>query len=123
MAPGIALSAYRIVQEALSNVLRHAPGAPIDVLVEFEGRQMQITVTNGPPSQSARHIPPGVAPADVEPACVEPAAVEPADVASEHKHGLLGMRERTRMLGGALSVGPTDDMGFQVKAVLPLEEA
>ncbi|MGP4105061.1 sensor histidine kinase [Nonomuraea sp. KM90] len=94
LSPGIELSAFRIVQEALSNVMRHASGAEARVEVGYLRDVLTIRVTNSAPNV---------------PASSSPAA----------GHGLLGMRERTAMLGGELAVGPTPDGGYEVTAVLP----
>ncbi|MDA2809146.1 histidine kinase [Nocardiopsis sp. RSe5-2] len=98
----VSLSAYRIVQEALSNVVRHATGAPTTVRVDAgEGGALVIEVRNAAapeqnPEQRPEAAPPGSG------------------------HGLAGMRERAGMLGGALTAGPDDDGGFLVRATLPL---
>ncbi|MFB9719731.1 sensor histidine kinase [Planobispora longispora] len=101
LAAGVELSAYRIVQEALSNVLRHAPGATVRIEVVYRPVCLELHVTNGPPP-----VPP-----------IPPPASAGAG------HGLLGMRERTAMLGGQLSSGPRDDGGYAVVARLPFEES
>ncbi|RAY14587.1 two-component sensor histidine kinase [Actinomadura craniellae] len=93
LPPGVALSAYRIVQEALSNVLRHAPGAEVRVEIDHLGDRLELRVANGPSPAGAPGSPPG--------------------------HGLLGMRERAAMLGGSLRTGPLPDGGYEVAAVLP----
>ena len=92
--PGVELAAYRIVQEALTNVRRHAPGAAVDVEVEYAGDALHVRVRDngpGPPS--------GV---------------------KERGHGLLGMRERFATVGGELRIGPAPDSGFLVEATLPV---
>ncbi|MFF4452161.1 sensor histidine kinase [Streptomyces goshikiensis] len=94
LAPGIELSAYRIVQEALSNVLRHAPGAAVGVELSYVSTGLVLRVVNGP----ARH----------------PAAASPGS-----GHGLMGMRERIAMLEGRLTARPTSEGGFEVVAFLP----
>jgi signal transduction histidine kinase len=91
---GVELSAYRIVQESLSNVLRHAPGAPARVDLDYEPAALRLRVRNGP----ARH------------------AAPPSPGAG---HGVLGMRERAAMLGGTLAAAPTPDGGHEVAALLP----
>ncbi|MFJ1786786.1 sensor histidine kinase [Streptomyces anulatus] len=94
LSPGVELSAYRIVQEALSNVMRHAPGASAGVEIGHRPSGVTVRVVNSPPDRPA--VPsPGV------------------------RHGLLGMRERTAMLGGELATGPTPDGGWEVTAILP----
>ncbi|WDZ85786.1 sensor histidine kinase [Micromonospora cathayae] len=93
------LAAYRIVQEALANVVRHAPGAPTQVSVTEDGKLLTVLVVNGPSP-------------------VPPAA--PLEV-GDTGHGLVGMRERVRILGGTLDAGPLPDGGFRVAAQLPLD--
>ncbi|WP_129837624.1 sensor histidine kinase [Streptomyces sp. RFCAC02] len=93
----VGLSAYRVVQEALSNVVRHAPGARADVRVRRSDGGLRIDVVNSAPA--------GV-----------PRAVE----ARAGGHGLVGMRERVAVLGGELTARSQPDGGFRVSAVLPL---
>jgi signal transduction histidine kinase len=89
------LSAYRIVQEALTNALKHAgPGARTSVRVGVDGGQVRIEVLDDGRGLS---ILPGSG------------------------HGILGMRERALLLGGRLEAGPRPGGGFQVVAQLPLE--
>ncbi|MFE5893312.1 sensor histidine kinase [Streptomyces sp. NPDC056462] len=94
LQPGLELSAYRIVQEALSNVLRHAPGATARVKVVHERNGLTVWVANSRPER-------------------------PAPPSPGAGHGLLGMRERAAMLGGALSAHPSPDGGYLVSAYLP----
>ncbi|MGZ2357246.1 sensor histidine kinase [Streptomyces sp. 372A] len=94
------LSAYRIVQEALANVVRHAPGARTRISVTSDGGQLTVLVVNAPPEQ------PG----------------SPLETAGTG-HGLIGMRERVRLTGGSLDAGPLPDGGFRVAARLPLSPA
>ncbi|MEV6330560.1 histidine kinase [Streptomyces sp. NPDC051909] len=101
LSPGTELSAYRIVQEALSNVMRHAPGARATVATHYHREGLTVRVTNTAP--------------DGTPA---PAPTAPR-AAGEPGHGLLGMRERTAMLGGELAAGPTPEGGWDVTAFLP----
>ncbi|MEW1551003.1 sensor histidine kinase [Streptomyces tsukubensis] len=91
------LSAYRIVQEALANVVRHAPGAVTRVSVVSDGTDLTVVVVNGPAESRA----------------------EPLEQAGTG-HGLVGMRERVRLTGGTLDTGPLPDGGFRVAARLPL---
>jgi signal transduction histidine kinase len=95
---GVELSAYRIMQEALSNTLRHAPGARAAVEVHYQPGQLWLRVRNGPPPVPGDR-PPTAAPG----------------------HGIVGMRERAAMLGGTLAAGPTADGGYLVEATLPLD--
>lgn len=92
------LSAYRIVQEALTNVVRHAPGAPTSVVVEHRPEAVVVLVRNDPSPASA-----------------------PGRGAAGAGHGLLGMRERAAQAGGALDAGPAAGGGWEVRATLPLE--
>jgi len=96
---GVALCAYRIVQESLSNASQHAPGAAVTVSVSHDADAVLLRVANGPGG--------------------------PADpFGKEHGpgHGLTGMRERVTLLGGSLSAGPAPDGGYLVSAVLPLDQ-
>ncbi|MGK5728519.1 sensor histidine kinase [Streptomyces sp. URMC 124] len=97
------LSAYRIVQEALANVVRHAPGAATRVSVSLDeaGTRLMVLVVN-------------TAAADRDARPVETGGTG---------HGLVGMRERVRLVGGTLDTGPLDGGGFRVAARLPLTAA
>lgn len=96
LPPGVELSAFRIVQEALSNALRHAPGCDVRVEVARAQSGLRVRVLNSRPTR-ATAASPGAG------------------------HGLLGMRERAAMLGGELATGPTPEGGYEVTAFLPLE--
>lgn len=102
LEPAVDLSAYRIVQEALANVVRHAPGARtrVSVTTAADGSGLTVLVVNSPP-----------------PAPSAPAA--PLET-NGTGHGLVGMRERVRLVGGSLDTGPLPDGGFRVAAQLPL---
>jgi signal transduction histidine kinase len=89
---------YRIVQEALSNVVRHADGAAAMVRLSRERGGVTVAVVNGPGDRAGF-----VAPDDPD----------------RVRHGLVGMRERVAQLGGELSHGPEPDGGFRVTAWLP----
>ncbi|MER5610728.1 sensor histidine kinase [Streptomyces sp. NPDC002215] len=91
------LSAYRIVQEALANVIRHAPGARTRVSITSDGAHLTVLVVNGRAEQPD----------------------SPLETAGTG-HGLVGMRERVRLTGGTLDTGPLPDGGFRVAARLPL---
>ncbi|MEH3156821.1 MAG: histidine kinase [Gordonia paraffinivorans] len=101
IAEGVGLAAYRIVQEALANAVRHAPGAPIDIAVVAEDEQITVAVVN------ARTAP-----------------QQPAGGPGVGGHGIAGMTERARSVGGALVAGPDEsssDTGrFRVLARLPV---
>jgi signal transduction histidine kinase len=97
VSPGVGLSAYRIAQEALTNVIRHSGAARASVVVQYSDHDLVVEVrddgrgsTAGPPS-------PG--------------------------HGIIGMRERAAVHGGDLAAGPGPDGGFVVRVRLPLPAA
>lgn len=94
LSPGVELSAFRLVQEALSNAMRHAPGAAVRVVTTYEPAGVTMRISNAAPAR-------------------------PAPPSPGSGHGLLGMRERTTMLGGTLTAGPTADGGYAVTATLP----
>jgi signal transduction histidine kinase len=105
----VALTVFRVVQEALSNVVRHAPGAATEVEVAAAEGRITVTVVNGPPlAKLASH---------------KSARSAGAAVTDPHGSGLglVGMRERVSLDGGTLETGPTADGGFRVYAVLPSE--
>jgi signal transduction histidine kinase len=96
---GVDLSAYRIVQEALSNAMRHAPGSRVQVHVTYRPDGLALEIRND---------------------AVAPVLVASGAREAGGSHGLVGMRERATMLGGSLDAGPTADGGFRVAAVLPV---
>lgn len=95
--PTVGLTAYRVVQEALSNALRHAGGAEIEVRVTAAGGSLLVEVTNAAPAAARESIP-------------------------GSGLGLSGARERVTALGGAVEVGPTSDGGFAVIARIPIAD-
>jgi signal transduction histidine kinase len=103
----VALTVFRVVQEALSNVVRHAPGARTEAEVAADGGQVTVTVVNGP--APVRLSGRGSAPEG---------RVEP----DSQGLGLVGMRERVSLDGGTLETGATAEGGFRVHAVLPIED-
>jgi signal transduction histidine kinase len=93
---GVQVSAYRIVQEALTNTLRHARASAAEVLVRVDEAEVRVRIRDdgrgASPSRGGGH-------------------------------GLIGMRERASLLGGTLRAGPrTDAAGFEVEALLPVRE-
>ncbi|MFB7860545.1 MULTISPECIES: sensor histidine kinase [unclassified Streptomyces] len=98
---GVELSAYRIVQEALSNVLRHAPGAAARVEVSHVLGGLGLRIVNGP----ARGL-------------VKPQPATTRSIGAGH--GLTGMRERVAMLGGEMTAEATDDGGYEVAVFVPV---
>jgi signal transduction histidine kinase len=96
LPPEVGQAAYRIVQEALTNVSRHAEGACATVLLRYSPRTLSIQVDNDGAGAAA---------------------------GSGSGLGLIGMRERVSALGGRLQAGPQDNGGFQVHAEIPLRAA
>src|SRR5580704_18308034 len=107
LSPALELSIYRVVQEALTNVVKHAPGAraTVDLAVSDQAVRIEVTDDGGP----AR------LPGDV----ASPDAVAGPDLG----HGIVGMRERTGAFGGWLVAEPLPGRGFHVLAEIPLEGA
>jgi signal transduction histidine kinase len=95
---GVELSAYRIVQEALSNSLRHAPGAAAKVEISYVLGGLGLRIVNGPAT----------------------GLVKPSPGAG---HGITGMQERVTMLDGEMTSGMTDDGGYEVAVFLPVRAA
>ncbi|HEX8345726.1 MAG TPA: histidine kinase [Actinoplanes sp.] len=93
----VALAAYRIVQESLSNVIRHAPGARTTVHLDLEGLDLVLSITND--------------------AATRPA--QPMEPPGRVGHGQSGMRERARLVGGSLETCARDEGGYRVVAVRP----
>jgi signal transduction histidine kinase len=92
--PGVQLTAYRIVQEALTNTRRHAPGAAVDIELDYTPTALLVRVRDNGPGRAS----------------------------SGDGHGLLGMRERAAMVGGTLALGRSPGGGFLVEANLPIPE-
>ena len=93
--PVVDLAAYRIIQEALTNVARHAGSVTVKVVVAATDHALELSVINAPGHQARKVASAGV--------------------------GLLGIRERVTLLGGSLDTGQVDDGGFRLVAQLPLE--
>jgi signal transduction histidine kinase len=100
----VELSIYRVVQEALTNVVKHAPGASatVEVAASSAGVRIEIADNGGPSAASAR----------ANGASHQPSA----------GHGLVGLRERVGAFGGWLVAGPRPGGGFRVLAHIPIEE-
>ncbi|WP_084693132.1 sensor histidine kinase [Actinomadura atramentaria] len=141
LAPMAALAVHRVVQEALTNAAKHAPGAPITVHLARPTRDtVTVTITNAPPTTpapsapapgalapdalapgglaSGRHAPGAPAPGGHEPDAPVPDGLATDGLASGG-FGLVGLAERVRLAGGALRTGPTPSGGFEVTANLP----
>jgi len=96
------LAAYRVVQEALTNAMKYAPGGPTAVRVRHGAERLEIEVV------SERRDEPGT-----------PTPAPPPPPAGSGGRGLRGLRARLRMLDGELSAGPRPEGGFAVRAVIP----
>lgn len=95
---GIDLTAYRVVQEALTNVLRHAPGAATKVCIQIGSSDLLVEVTNEPSSSTVD-----------------------APTSGGGGRGLAGLAERVRLFHGELSAGPSLAGGYRVEARIPLQ--
>ncbi|MFF3325701.1 sensor histidine kinase [Streptomyces sp. NPDC002889] len=95
---GIELSAYRIIQEALSNALRHAPGSTARIEISYVLGGLGLRIVNTPPQ----------------------GLVKPSPGAG---HGITGMRERVTMLNGEMRAEPTEEGGYEVTAFIPVARA
>ena len=97
LEPALDASAFRIVQEAVTNVVRHAAGAPASVTVRYGPRELELVIADAGPGPAAQH-----------------------SAAAAGGHGLAGMRERVALFGGTLQAGGRDGAGgFEVRASLP----
>jgi signal transduction histidine kinase len=128
--PGVELAAYRIVQEALTNARRHAPGAAVDVELRYADDALRLRIRdNGPgPARRADGTAAGPVPGTTDGGGHAPAgaAGEPPPAGGDRAappagggHGLPGMRERALAVGGSLRTGAAPGGGFVVEAVLP----
>lgn len=98
LSPALERTVYRIQQEALTNVLKHAPGAAVRSVFRYEPHELILDIASG--------------------------RGRPGDKDQTEEgggHGLIGMRERVSLVGGQLEAGPVSGGGFRVRAVLPLE--
>lgn len=96
LSPTVSETAYRLIQESLTNALKHAPGAAADITINGTGGHVEIGVANGPPA-------------------APPSGLERAGGG----RGLAGMRERVAACGGDLAAGPAEGGGWSVLARLP----
>jgi signal transduction histidine kinase len=123
LAPGVDLTAYRIVQEALTNTIRHARAARAAVTLSYEPGYITVTVADSGPRRDGlrRDGPPPDGPGQDGPgrngngSC----AVTPGSPPAAAGLGLAGIAERVASCGGSLTVGPTPAGGFAVTARLP----
>ncbi|MEU4132416.1 sensor histidine kinase [Streptomyces wuyuanensis] len=96
LPPTVQRAIYRTVQEALTNVRKHAPGAAATVRVRRHGGAVRVTVTNTAPTRPALPLP------------------------SAH-YGLVSLRQRAELLGGTVDSGPTPDGGYELRLELPAQ--
>jgi signal transduction histidine kinase len=106
LPPGLELSVYRIVQEALTNVVKHARSAPTSVCLAYGADEMIVTVRNAALG------------------AVVPSGAIDGRASDDHRdhHGIIGMSERAATFGGTLRAEPVADGGFEVRAWFPLTE-
>ncbi|WP_433514577.1 sensor histidine kinase [Nonomuraea sp. CA-143628] len=97
LPPGIGLAVYRVVQEGLTNAVRHAPGTRCAVTVRGLGDEVVVTVADD--------------------------GGEPRTPPEEHGYGLIGLRERVELLGGRFAAGPCPGGGFELRASIPVTAA
>ncbi|MFI6725692.1 histidine kinase [Streptomyces sp. R-74717] len=97
LSPEVEISAHRVVQEALTNIRRHAPGAQAGVRLDTDGTWLWVTVTNTAALKRT-----------------------PSPAGGHGGFGLIGLRERVEALDGTLHSGPLPDGGWEVRAALPL---
>ncbi|AZP15544.1 two-component sensor histidine kinase [Streptomyces aquilus] len=98
LPPGVDLTAYRVVQEALTNTIKHAPGAEASVTIGYGGDRLEIEVA-------------------------DTGGVRDAAPADGNGRGLIGLRERLAVYGGELTAGPTVAGGYRVRALVPWRTA
>jgi signal transduction histidine kinase len=111
LPPPIDLAAYRIVQESLTNTLRHSPGASALVRIGMDGGRLEVLIADS--GGGGRRLPvPGTATG------AAPGTAPSSEIGG---HGITGMRERARLCGGELSAGTDPSGGFTVRALLPVE--
>jgi signal transduction histidine kinase len=104
LSPGVNLSAYRIVQEALTNVLKHGGGAPARVAMRFTDDGLDLSVTDSGPNI---------------PLAASGGRTPPAQLGGGQ--GIIGMRERVAIFGGDLQAGPLPGGGYEVRAHIPCD--
>jgi signal transduction histidine kinase len=95
LPPGIDLAAYRVVQEALTNALKHAGAARAQVWIRYRSTALELAISNNGTSRAK----------------------------GGRGHGLIGMRERVTLYGGEFDAGPRAEGGYAVRALLPLDTA
>jgi len=97
--PGVDLSAYRVIQEALTNVIKHAGSAAATVTIRYRDDSVTVEIANQVPAAPVAHVP---------------------VPRTGSGHGIIGMRERVAVFGGQFAAGPGPDGGFLVRACFPI---
>ncbi|MFD9575009.1 sensor histidine kinase [Streptomyces sp. NPDC059982] len=120
LPPGVELCAYRVVQEALTNVVKHAPSARVEVLVAYLPHTLEVTVTDDGGVPAGPDGTPGGPDGTPDGRARRP---DPANVAPGPGHGLIGMRERAKLYGATVAAGPRTEGGFSVRLTLPVTAA
>jgi signal transduction histidine kinase len=98
LPPAVQRAVYRTVQEALTNVRKHAPGARATIRIEHVDETLYLVVTNSAPDRPALPLP-------------------------GSDHGLVGLRQRAELLGGSVTAGPTADGGYQLRLECAAQES
>ena len=123
LPPGIDLAAFRVVQEGLTNVLKHAGPARTTVRLQYRPQDLLVTVSDdGPPPGSAPAAAAGPG-AGARPGVVPGAGAGPGPGSVPGGRGLIGLRERIAVYGGELDAGPRPGGGWRLAARIPLEPA
>lgn len=106
LSPALELSVYRIIQEALTNVVKHAPGAQAMVDVAVTGRELVIEILDDGDTRAGG----------------SPHPKSEKEAVAGPRHGIAGMRERVGAFGGVLDAEPVPGRGFRIRAVIPLQD-
>ncbi len=107
LSPGVDLTAFRIVQEALTNVTKHAAADAAHVRIAYAGSRLLITVSNDGPD--------AIGSTDTKD------TKDTTEAGPSRGFGVMGMRERAHTIGGELRAGPRPEGGFEVTTALPLQ--
>jgi signal transduction histidine kinase len=102
LPPGIELSIYRILQESLTNVLKHSGAKRARILLRYRTDGVELEVSDEGPAPTSAGVP---------------------SPATEGGHGLIGMQERVGAYGGTLQAGPQENGGYRVRALIPVESS
>ena len=131
LSPAVQLTVYRVLQEALSNARRHAPGRAIEVVTDYQQAALVLTVTNRLPvaaigaggragRSAGREVDVREGPDPSVSGAVSGRSTGAATVVQATPgHGLIGMTERATLVGGTLSAGPVPGDGWRVRLTVP----